>query len=41
MTIAKKPVPDKQTCAGIANLKIKGFYRLHRLFFKDFIGLKI
>ena len=37
---SKKNVRDKQTCAGIANLKITGFYTLYRLF-KDFIDLKI
>ena len=29
---SKNPARDKQTCAGIANLKIKGFYSLYRLF---------
>ena len=32
VTVAKKTVRDEQTCAGIANLKITGFYRLYRHF---------
>ena len=32
MIVAKKTVCDKQACAGIANLKITGFYRLYGLF---------
>ena len=39
VTVAKKTVRDKQTCAGIANLKITGSYRLYRLFKRFYIDV--